>query len=220
MPNKYNKFCPLEQRTENVERIKNAIAEGMENGNDLKFLFIPFIRKFIRNYYAVNEIYSQCIFNIITTKGEAYDYIIEDSEPIVKNKRFLSWSFAVTKNLAYDYLKYHRLHSKESNFSTLKKNRNGLISMAEERTDNIEESFIDEDALSPIQELIKQEDDEKLLQAISQLPKKKQDLINMRYFEGEWPRDIADKLKIPIVKVKSDLYLARKKLREKLAKVL
>ncbi len=220
MPGKYNKFCPLEQRVENVERIKNAIAKGMENGNDLKFLFIPFIRKFIRNYYDANEIYSQCIFNIITKKGEAYDYIIEDSEPIVKNKRFLSWSFALTKNLTYDYLKYQRLHSKETNFSTLKKNKKFLISMEKERRDNFEEFFIYEDALSPIQELIKQEDDEKVLQAISQLPKKKQDLIYMRYFKGEWPRDIADKLKIPIVKVKSDLYFARKKLRKKLAKVL
>ena len=92
--------------------------------------------------------------------------------------------------------------------------------MAEERSDNIEELFVDEDALSPEQELIKQEDEEKILQAISQLPKKKQDLVYMRYFKGEWPRDIADKLEIPVIKVKSDLYSARKKLRKKLAKVL
>ena len=79
---------------------------------------------------------------------------------------------------------------------------------------------MDKEGLSPEQESTKQRNSEKLLQTISQLPIKQQDLINMRYFEGEKYEDIAKRLKIPVGTVKSGLSSAKNKLKKSLVGVL
>lgn len=219
MISKYDEFCPLEQRAENAVRIRKGITIDMKNGNRLHNTSISFLGRFIKHIDKREEIFSNYLLKMAKNTPESFKYVVNGLEPIGQNPKFKSWSFTIIKNLGIDYLRYHQ-RRREINFSTFERDKNILISGAEQRSDNIEEFFIDEKGLLPEQEFAKQEKTEKLLQAISQLPIKQQDLINLRYFEEETYEDIAERLKIPVGTVKSGLYSIKNKLKRRLVDVL
>jgi len=202
MINRYNKFCPLEQRTENAERIRRGIANDMENGNELCRISMFFSQKFITNYYDREEIFSDYLLKMSGKSAESFRYIVYDSKPIINNFKFKTWTISIIRNLCIDYLRFFQRHKREMNFTE----------------ENIESIFPIFD--SSEQELIQGEKAKKIRKAIPQLSIKQQDLINMFYFERTKYREIASKLDIPIGSVKSGLYLAKNQLRKKLVRVL
>ncbi len=174
-----------------LQHIKNA-----KKGNQISFNFLLdhfwtsvyfYLLKKIENDNDAEDI-------AIQTFSKAFDKIDSYDEKF----QFKTWLIAISKNVYIDFLR-----KKKSSMSV-------LISSEKE-----EEAFnVIDDAPSPEDKVITEQNLAKLLRDIKQLKPKYQEVINLRYFQELSYKEISEKTNEPINNVKVKLLRAKKLLAE------
>lgn len=110
---------------------------------------------------------------------------------------FEMWLKTIAVNSAIDYIR-----------STKNEKQNHYI--------DSEDNYIqlDNNDLSPEEEIVKRENVEQLKVALRRLRFKYRNILELRYFKGLSYEQLAEELSVPIGTIKSDLNKAKKKLRE------
>lgn len=114
-------------------------------------------------------------------------------------KKFFTWYYKILRNLCLNFIR---------------DNRNKVDSKY------LEQAKYTSDEDNPVIEYEKEETREKLEKAMSQLDFDDREILTLKEFEDYSYKEIAESLDIPIGTVMSRLYYARKKLAQKLEKVL
>jgi len=213
---RYSTICPMNKREENAKRLRKAIANDMEDQRELYKILLKYSETFIINPSEREDFVSKYLFKMMNGKVKQFRYVIEDSNQITENHRFMRWTYVVFKNLCKSHLKPRKV--KERNFTYFEKNDNGYESNTY-KPYNVVEAILEQKLFDPPeQEVIKEESARKVRENILNLNDVHKNLILMFYFDRLKYREITDKLDIPIGTVKSQLARARKKLEKLLLK--
>lgn len=121
--------------------------------------------------------------------------------------KFSNWLFKIATNICWDQLKKKKIVEIPLNNST---------SFA----DNIMNYDISDNSLNPEEELIVKEQQEYIQKTIESLPFIYRRIIVLRYIQNLTYKEIADISKMPMGRVKVQLYRAHKILNDKLADIL
>lgn len=148
-----------------------------------------FVYKIVRNREAAMEITQDVIL-------KAIKYISSYNS----DKNFITWIFTIAKNSTYDYM---RKTIKSNNIVSIDSHEAQQVfhSDTPEWTYQCKESFLE------------------LISLIDALPEKYKVLIQMKYMLELNYEEISNMLQIPVHKVQSRLYMARKKLQNEIEKV-
>ncbi|TVZ55336.1 RNA polymerase sigma-70 factor (ECF subfamily) [Lutibacter sp. Hel_I_33_5] len=130
----------------------------------------------------------------IQTFSKAFDRI----ETFDEKYQFKTWLISISKNVHIDYLR--------------KKKSSNSIETTKEQEDEV--YTVMDDALSPEDKLITEQNLAKLLKDIKKLKPKYQEVINLRYFQELSYKEISEHIKEPMNNVKVKLLRARKLLAE------
>lgn len=162
------------------------------------------MEKFISEYNV--KIYS-FVYNIVKDREEAKDITQDIFVKAIKyihsyntEKNFVTWMFTIARNTTYDYLK--------------KQSRNHITN-----TKELNESMNASHGDNPDVLYQTREEALQISKLIDKLPIKYKSLIHMKYMLGLSYGEIGEKLNIPISKVESRLYMARKKLQRDIEKL-
>lgn len=162
------------------------------------------LEQIIAFYYK--KIYS-FIYNIVRNENDAVDIAQETFLKAFKNiqsfdtnKSFCTWLYTIAKNTAINYIN--------------KNNKHGTF----ENIDDLYGAEIQDNSSNPSNVYENKNLHLKLINLIDMLPEKYSVLIHMKYLFGFSYEEISKKLAIPIYKVESRLYMARKKLLQEIAK--
>jgi len=177
------------------KRIKKHIQEA-KLGNQSAFSFLldtywnevyGFVLKRVQDEYEAEDI-------AIETFSKAFDRISTYNEEF----QFNTWLIAISKNIQID------------------KSRKKNASLHAQRKENHEDhaNKIVDDALSPVDQLIKEQNLNELLGFIKLLKPHYQEVINLRYFREMSYNEISTTLNEPLNNVKVRLLRARKLLSE------
>ncbi|MBS9774330.1 MAG: sigma-70 family RNA polymerase sigma factor [Tenacibaculum sp.] len=179
----------------NQEKLLQQIQKAKEkNQSAFKFLLDTFWDS-VYNYqlkHTLNEEISEDI--TIRTFSKAFDKIKTFDEKY----QFKTWLITISKN---EYIDFLRKKKSSIFFET--------IASKQEEVHRI----ID-DALSPEDEIIKEQNLAKLLSDIKKLKPKYQEIINLRFFQELSYKEISEKIGEPINNVKVKLLRAKKLLAE------
>jgi RNA polymerase sigma-70 factor (ECF subfamily) len=116
-----------------------------------------------------------------------------------REKKFFTWYYKILRNLCFNFIR---------------DNKNKVTS------DYLEQARYASDETNPEKELEKQESQQFLEKALSELNMDDREILTLKEFEDMSYQEIADTLDIPIGTVMSRLYYARKKLAKKLQEVM
>lgn len=172
-----------------------------KTGNQTSFRFL--LNSFWKNVYQYqlkrtqNEEDAEDI--TIQTFSKAFDKIDTFNEEY----QFKTWLISISKNVHIDFLR-----KKKSSISTI------------ETTKEQEEEVyrVIDDAPTPEDKLITEQNLAKLLRDIKQLKPKYQEVINLRYFQELSYKEISEQLNEPMNNVKVKLLRAKKLLAEVIKK--
>ena len=149
------------------------------------------------------------IYNIVKNKDVTDDLLsvvftkaFTKLDKFVDNISFGMWLKTIAVNTSIDYIR----HTKQEIMNTYVDDENCFVQL--ENTDRSpEENFVSKENLEIVQ------------QEIEHLRLKHQIILKGKYLDNLTYQDLADKLQIPISKVKSDLNKARQKLKLRVAQV-
>lgn len=147
------------------------------------------------------KIYS-FIFNIVNNQNDAVDItqetflkVFTGIESFDTKKNFVTWIYTIAKNCAISFL------IKNQKYKLIEPEDNVLNCASNKYDDSNPESTFE-----------KKEELLQLITLIEKLPEKYYKLIQMKYIFGLSYEEISNKLNIPVYKIESRLYIARKKL--------
>jgi RNA polymerase sigma factor (sigma-70 family) len=199
-----------DEKDENAQRLINAYSNALTGKNSIIGLFKYFIRPFIQDEERQEEIINKYSLGLIIGKARAYRYFISESEDLLKNQNFLSWSKVCLSNLAKDYLRT-KTRNKIKTFTE-------VIEAGNEESESLE-MYISSESIDPLEEVaireeivIKKDFMDKALEDLEIKDSMKKEILNLYYFNDFSYKEIAKELKIPIGTVKSRLHQAKKAL--------
>lgn len=147
-------------------------------------------------YYQLKNISNENDAEDVTiqTFSKAFDKINTYND----NYKFGTWLISISKNVYIDYIRKRKI----------------TINASTHSSDIEEVKQIVDDALSPEDKIIKEQNLEKLLKDIKQLKPKYQEVIQLRFFQELSYKEISQKLNDPINNIKVKLLRAKKLLAE------
>lgn len=179
----------------NPQKLLEAI-EKAKKGDQISFKFLLDSYWSYVYLYQLKNIYNENDAEDITiqTFSKAFDKIDSFDEKY----QFNTWLIAISKNVHIDLLR---------------KRKNKI--QTQSNSDAIEEAIkIVDDAASPEDKIIKEQNLEQLLKDIKQLKPKYQEVIQLRFFQELSYKEISDNLGQPINNIKVKLLRAKKLLAE------
>lgn len=193
-------FCPLNERESNAKKMIDAIEANLKNGNDLSRMLFSYSKIFIKNYADREDILQDLFLNMIRRKAIHYDFMIDSSADIIKDKKFIHFIYACMKNLCIDSLKSKssRRELKYMGFDSENKNIFNNKTYSKKNSDY------------PEKEAIRNETMNTLLRNLENMGKDYGELLSL-YVSGLKYRELATRFNVPIGTIKSRLNNARRR---------
>lgn len=177
-----------------IQRISNRDSKALENLYDR---FSPVLYTLVKRIVVKKEVAEEIladIFVIIWKKSSMFDY---------NSSNLFSWLITLTRNKSLDYIR----------------RENSLIS--DEYDDNYENTFIipNLSTIIPPNNIEKSFNSrDKIFGAFHNLTDAQQYVLSLAYYDGLTESEIAKKLKIPLLTVKSKIRVALNSIKESLEK--
>lgn len=174
-----------------LDHIKKA-----KKGNQISFNFLLDTFWSSVYYFQLKKIENDNDAEDITiqTFSKAFDKI----DTFDEKYQFKTWLISISKNIYIDFLR--------------KKNASKSIKTTNEKEE--EAFYVIDDAPSPEDKIIREQNLAKLLKDIKKLKPKYQEVINLRFFQELSYKEISEHIKEPINNVKVKLLRAKKLLAE------
>ncbi len=177
-----------------IQRISNRDSKALENLYDR---FSPVLYTLVKRIVVKKEVAEEIladIFVIIWKKSSMFDY---------NSSNLFSWLITLTRNKALDYI------------------RRENSSISDEYDDDYENTFIipNLSTIIPPNNIEKSFNSrDKIFGAFHNLTDAQQYVLSLAYYDGLTESEIAKKLKIPLLTVKSKIRVALNSIKESLAK--